>query len=248
MFTRKRKLPRTPLERLHDKLHGFNTVLHGCVIMILLGFAASAAGNVLHAISVDMPTSPIGVRIAIALAAPILLLFAFEAISRIPLPPSGMKWYSLRYWGTGLRILGMFSIATVTVVTSFRHQRSALETYAGDPLQALMLPGAVDAFMLVGSLSVLEIRIFIRNIEDKIAALENLDMTKQNEDGVPREKPLNGRQKISLAMMQLPHDATIKQIAAEAGTTLGYTGTVVSELRRARAQRANGTSAVPVNN
>lgn len=235
MFTRKRKLPRTPLERLQDKLNGFTTVLHGCVIMILLGFSASAAGNVLHAISVEQPGSPLGVRVAIALAAPILLLFAFEAISRIPLPPPGLKWYSLRYWGTGLRILGMFSIAMVTVVTSFRHQRSALETYAGDPLQALMLPGAVDAFMLVGSLSVLEIRIFIRNIEDKIAALENLDMTRQNEDvQVPQDKPLNGRQRIALAMMQLPHDASIRAIAAEAGTKENYTATVVSELRRAQ--------------
>lgn len=239
MFKRQRKLPRTPLERFQDKLNGFITVLHGCVIMILLGFAASAAGNVLHAISVKVSGSPLGVRIAIALAAPILLLFAFEAISRIPLPPGGLKWYSLRYWGTGLRILGMFSIALVTVVTSFRHQRSALEMYGGDPLQALMLPGAVDAFMLVGSLSVLEIRIFIRSLEDKIAALENLDTAKQNESvQVPQERPLNGRQRISLAMMQLPPDATAKEIAAEAGTTPTYTATVVSELRKA--QRANG--------
>ena len=235
MFTRKRKLPKTPLERLHDKLAGFVTVLHGCVIMILLGFTASAAGNVLHAVSVRVSGSPLGVRIAIALAAPILLLFAFEAISRIPLPPAGLKWYSLRYWGTGLRVLGMFAIAVVTVVTSFRHQRSALEMYGGDPLQALMLPGAVDAFMLVGSLSVLEIRIFIRSIEDKIAALENLDMAKQTDDiQAPQEKPLNGRQRIALAMMQLPHDATAKDISAEAGTTLAYTSTVVSELRRAQ--------------
>lgn len=242
MFKGKRKLPRTPLERLQDKLSSYTTVLHGCVVMILLGFAASAAGNVLHAISVEMADSPLGVRVAIALAAPILLLFAFEAISRIPLPPSGLKWYSLRYWGTGLRILGMFAIATVTVVTSFRHQRSALETYAGDYLQALMLPGAIDAFMLVGSLSVLEIRIFIRNLEDKIAALENLDMAKQTEDiRVPQEKPLNGRQRISLAMMQLSPEATAREIAAEAGTTLAYTSTVVSELRKA--QR---TSAVPL--
>lgn len=243
MFTRKRKLPRTPLERLHDKLQSFSTVLHGCVSMILLGFAASAAGNVLHAISVQVAGSPLGVRIAIALAAPILLLGAFEAISRIPLPPAGLKWYSLRYWGTGLRILGMFAIAVVTVVTSFRHQRSALETYGGDPLQALMLPGAVDAFMLVGSLSVLEIRIFIRNIEEKIAALENLDMAKQVEDvQVPQDKPLNGRQRIALAMMQLPHDATIREIAVEARTKENYTATVVSELRRAQ---RNGA---PVNN
>lgn len=242
MFKGKRKLPRTPLERVQDKLNGFISVLHGCVVMILLGFAASAAGNVLHAISVKVSGSPLGVRIAIALAAPILLLFAFEAISRIPLPPPKLKWYSLRYWGTGLRILGMFSIALVTVVTSFRHQRSALEMYGGDHLQALMLPGAVDAFMLVGSLSVLEIRIFIRNLEDKIAALENLDTAKQMDDiQVPREKPLNGRQRISLAMMQLPHDATAREIAVEAGTTLAYTSTVVSELRKA--QR---TSAVPL--
>lgn len=235
MFTRKRKLPRTPLERLHDKLHNYTMVLYGCMTMILLGFAASAGGNVLHAISVEVANAPTWIRVIIALAAPILLLGAFEALSRIPLPPAGLKWYSLRYIGTALRILGMFAIAVVTVVTSFRHQRSALETYAGDYLQAIMLPGAIDAFMLVGSLSVLEIRIFIRNIEDKIAALENLDMVKQTEDvQVPQDRPLNGRQRIALAMMQLPHDATAKEIAAEAGTTPAYTATVVSELKRAQ--------------
>lgn len=244
MFNRKRKLPRTPLERLQDKLNGFVKVLHGCVGMILLGFSASAAGNVLHALSVAVAGSPVGVRIAIALAAPILLLGAFEALSRIPLPPAGLKWYSLRYWGTGLRIAGMFAIAVVTVVTSFRHQRSALETYAADPLQAIMLPGAIDAFMLVGSLSILEIRIFIRNIEEKIAALENLATAKQTDDvQTPQEKPLNGRQRIALAMMRLPYDATIREIAAEADTKENYTATVVSELKKA--QRLNGASAVP---
>lgn len=244
MFQAKRKLPRTPLERLQDKLSNFTKVLWGCRTMILFGFIASAAGNILHATSKIVEGAPLSIRVAIALAAPILLLGAFEAISRIPLPPVGLKWYSLRYWSTGLRILGMFAIAMVTVVTSFRHQRSALETYGGDYLQALMLPGAIDAFMLVGSLSVLEVRIFIRNLEDKIAALENLDMAKQVEDfntQAPPEKPLNGRQRIALAMMQLPPDATAKEIAAEAQTTLAYTATVVSELRKA--QR---TSAVPV--
>jgi hypothetical protein len=42
-------------------------------------------------------------------------------------------------------------------------------------------------------------------------------------------------------MMQLPHDATAREIAAEAGTTLAYTSTVVSEIRKA--QRANGALA-----
>ena len=235
MFNSKRKLPRTPLERLQDKLHNYTMVLYGCIAMILLGFAASAGGNVLHATSVMVPGAPLWIRVIIALAAPILLLGAFEALSRIPLPPPGLKWYSLRYAGTVLRILGMFAIAVVTVVTSFRHQRSALDTYGGDHLQAIMLPGAIDAFMLVGSLSVLEIRIFIRNLEDKIAALENLDLAKQTDDvQVPQDKPLNGRQRIALAMMQLSHDATIREIAVEAGTKENYTATVVSELRRAQ--------------
>jgi hypothetical protein len=241
MFQRKRKLPRTPLERLQDKLHDFIMVLWACRGMILVGFSASAAGNVLHAISNQAPQDqPVGVRVAIALAAPIMLFGAFEAMSRIPLPPRGMPWYSLRYAGTFLRILGMNAIVTVTVVTSYRHQRSALELYGGDVLQAQMLPGAIDAFMLVGSLSVIEVMIFIRLTEDKIAALENLEMAKQKDNVVPQDRPLNGRQKIALAMMQLPHDATAREIAAEAGTTVPYTSTVVSEIRKAQRASNNG--------
>lgn len=228
-----RSLPKTPRERAQRKLDNFVHVLWACRAMILFGFTSSAAGNVLHAVSDQAPQDkPVVVRVAIALAAPTLLFGAFEALSRIPLPPTGLRWYSLRYWGTGLRILAMIAIATVTVVTSFRHQRSALEVYGGDALQAIMLPGAVDAFMLVGSLSVLEVQIFIRGMEEKIAAMD-LSTSAKDDVRVPQEKPLNGRERIAMHFMDMPW-ASAKEIATKAGVTENYASTVISELKKAQ--------------
>jgi hypothetical protein len=242
MLFKRKPLPKTPRERAQQKLDVFINVLWACRGMIIFGFVTSAGGNVLHAVSKAAVGQPLPIRIAIALLAPILLLGAFEAISRIPLPPAGLRWHSLRYWATGLRILAMFTIATVTVVTSFRHQRSALETYGGDHLQAIMLPGAIDAFMLVGSLSVLEVMIFIRNMEEKIAAMD-LSASAKEDAKVAPEKPLNGRERIAMAFMDMPW-ASVKDIATRAGTTEAYTATEVSKLKKT--QRATNGTGQPV--
>lgn len=229
-------LPKTPLERAQKKLRNYVQLLWSCRGMILFGFMTSAAGNVLHA---EQKPIPIG----LSLLAPALLLYAFEQLSRMPLPPAGMPWYSLRYWGTGLRILAMFAIATVTVIISYRHQSGAFLKYSGDQLAATLLPGAIDAFMLVGSLSVLEIMIFIRLMEDKIAAME-LSATAKEDVQVAPEKALTGRERIAMTYMDMPW-ASAKEIAAKAGTKEAYTSTVLSELRKAR-NNGNGTSAVTV--
>jgi hypothetical protein len=235
MFQAKTTVAKTPLERARKKLSNYVVLLWSCRSMILFGFLTSAGGNVLHAEHSPIP-------IGLSLLAPALLLFAFEMLSRMPLPPAGLRWYSLRYWGTGLRILAMFAIATVTVIISYRHQSAAFLKYGNDQLAATLLPGAIDAFMLVGSLSVLEIMIFIRAMEDKIAAIE-LSATPKEDATLPQEKPLTGRERIAMTYMDMPW-ASVKEIAAKAQVKENYAATVVSELRKAR--NGNGTSAVPV--
>jgi hypothetical protein len=224
-------VPRTPLERAQKKLKNYTHLLWSCRGMIIFGFVTSAAGNVLHAEHEPIP-------IGLSLLAPALLLYAFEQLSRMPLPPAGLPWYTLRYWGTGLRILAMFAIAGVTVIISYRHQSAAFLKYGNDELAATLLPGAIDAFMLVGSLSVLEIMIFIRIIEDRIAAIEMSDSAKDVDVPVVQEKPLTGREKIAMAFMDMPW-ASAKEIAAKAQVKENYAATVVSELKKARAN-ANG--------
>jgi hypothetical protein len=235
MFQQKIVLPKTPLERAQKKLRNLLALLWSCRGMIIFGFVTSAAGNVLHA-------EHNAISVGLALLAPALLLFAFEMLSRMPLPPAGLPWYSLRYWGTGLRIAAMFAIATVTVIISYRHQSGAFLKYGNDELAATLLPGAIDAFMLVGSLSVLEIMIFIRLLEDKIAAME-LSATAKEDVQVAPEKALTGRERIAMTYMDMPW-ASAREIAAKAGTKEAYTATVLSELRKAR--NGNGASAVPV--
>ncbi len=246
MLKKTRAIPRTSLERARDKLTNYIRLRWACRGMILFGFLTSAGGNVLHAEHAPIP-------IGLSLLAPGLLLFAFEMLSRIPLPPSGLKWYSLRYWGTGVRILAMVTIAAITVIISYRHQSAAFMKYGNDQMAATLLPGAIDAFMLVGSLSVLEIMIFIRGLEDKIAAMEMMDSGKVTEvpDTAPKPERVSKKERIATAMVEMPW-ASAKEIQAvlqTRGLTVneGYVANVMSELRKA--QRTNGHLAeVPATN
>lgn len=218
------------LDQITKKLHNLRHVLWACRGIVVLGFMTSAWGNVLSAQKGWVP-------VILSLVAPVILLAAFEVMSRIPFPDKGSGW--LRWAGTGLRLLAMGAIVVIMMITSYRHQYHAFYLYGGDHLQAQLLPGAIDAFMIVGSLSVIEVQIFIRKYEMQIAGLKDAKAAKEVVVDV-KEKPLNGRERIAVAVKEMPW-ASPKEIAIKAQVKEDYAANIMSQLRRAAA-RANGHS------
>lgn len=224
------------LQQLQKKLRNLVHVLWACRGIVALGFATSAGGNVLSAEKQPIP-------IGISLIAPVILLSAFEVMSRIPFPEKGAGW--LRWIATGIRLLAMVSIVIIMMVTSYRHQSHAFLMYGKDHLQAQWLPWAIDAFMIVGSLSVIEVQIFIRKYEMQIAGLRDAKAAKEKVLETPTDKQPNGRERIAIAVKEMPW-GTPKEVAARAQVKENYAATVMSELRRAAAKNGNGHQAEPV--
>lgn len=212
-----------------------------CRGVIALAGLSSVWANILHV------TVPSGPAIAFAAAPPLVVVVGWEMVSRIPIRENA-AWYlkTVRPTITGLIALGGAWL-------SYWHQRAAIERYnGGDVTNAAILPLLIDGLMIIASVSVYEINARIRAMEAKKAAFDEITkaaQAKAEQQVTQQEKPLNGKQRIALAMTTLAPWATVKEIAAEAKTTEAYTATVVSELRRA--QRTNGSNshvATPVAN
>jgi hypothetical protein len=210
------------LEQLQRKLRNLVHVLWACRGIVAFGFLTSAAGNVLSAEKHPIP-------IGIALVAPVILLMAFEVMSRIPFPEREAGW--LRWAGTFVRLLAMVSIVAIMMVTSYRHQSHAFLTYGKDQLQADWLPWAIDAFMIVGSLSVIEVQIFIRKYEMQIAGLTDAKNAREKAPEAPREKVLTKKERIAILLREQP-GATIEELAKLAQASPGYVSAIKAELKQ----------------
>ena len=203
-----------------------------CRFMIGATGIFSIWANVLHVLN---PTIP---AIIFAAAPPIVVLFGWEMVSRIPIREDA-RWYVrlVRPSITGALAFGGAWL-------SYWHQKDAIYRYnAGDLQNAMILPLLIDGLMIIASVSVYELNHRIRAMDAKQTAFDELTRAQQAKveaAAQPQEKPLTGKQRIALAMTTLPPWATIKEIAAEAQVKENYAGTVVSELRKA--QRTNGHS------
>ena len=224
------------LDQVKDKAKHLVWLLWANRSMIVVGYLVSATFNVLHA-----DHNPIS--IAIAIVSPSLLIFAFEIGSRIPMPKK-IGW--LRGVGIGVRILATVLIAGFTAWISYFHQRDSFFKWGNDVTQAAILPIAIDLFMIVGSVGVMEVNALVKETQSEVRELElritGLQSAKRAKEVLdePAAKPATGREKIAMALAEMPW-ATIKEIAARAGTKEGYTGTVVAEIRKS--QRSNGHTA-----
>lgn len=98
------------------------------------GAVLSVAANVAHA----QPTA--GARIAGA-AWPLLLLLAFEVLTRV-------RWRPSR-WRAAARYFGATAVAVVAAVMSYRHMAALLGRYGEDGFGAHLGPLAVDGLMVV---------------------------------------------------------------------------------------------------
>lgn len=208
------------LEQLKKKLRNLRHVLWACRGIVVLGFITSAWGNVLSAQKGWIP-------VILSLIAPVILLAAFEVMSRIPFPEKGAGW--LRWSGTGLRLAAMGAIVGIMMVTSYRHQFHAFLVYGGDHLQAKLLPGAIDAFMIVGSLSVIEVQIFLRKYELQIAGLLDAKALKEKPPVEAPAKPLSKKERILILLRERP-GATLEELASATGSSPSYVSAIKAEL------------------
>jgi len=204
------------LEKKLKDLLFLNKVSRGVMIF---GFLASAGGNVLHA-----RKTPIGV--AISLGAPVMLFLAFELVSRIPIRKEAHWLFKL------VRILATTAIAGIMAYISYRAQRDAFLEQTGDHATAILLPGAIDAFMVVGSVSLIELGIQIRNIEAyMMGSAIKTTVVKPKEDVPPPKKEEPSKKERIAAILARSPDLDVKEIAKLADSSYNYAHSIVSQLR-----------------
>lgn len=205
---------------LEKKLHDLLFLNKLSRVVMTIGFLASAGGNVLHA-----RKTPIG--ITISLAAPVMLFLAFELVSRIPIRKEAHWLFK------STRIIATGSIATIMAIISYRAQRQAFHEQTGDTLTATLLPGAIDALMVVGSISLIELGIQIRNLEAYMAgAAIKTTVAKPKDEAVPPMKvaELSKKERIAAIVARSP-DLDVREIAKLADSSYNYAHSIVAQLR-----------------
>jgi len=218
------------LERLQKKLKHLQWLLWANRSMVVVGYLVSATFNVLHA-ELNF------FSILIAIVSPSLLLISFEVGSRIPIPekPGVLRWI-----GIGVRIGATVCIAGVTAYVSYFHQKDAFLRWGHDETQAFLLPGAIDAFMITGSVGVMEVQSQMRDLEVKVDGLKDARATRERVvDVVPTEKKLTKRERIHILLRERP-EATVDELARLAEASPGYVATVKSELKNKPVPTFNG--------
>lgn len=199
-----------------QKLEMFYKLRTMCRSIMIFGFTASAGGNVLHA-------QKTMVGIVVALAAPTFLAFAFEILSRIPLRKETS-------WAVKAgRISGASVIAAISAYNSFFHQRDALlDLNPSDIAQAWTLPIAVDALMIVGSVSLIELAVQIRELE---AWIEGGKLITSKPPTQKPARPVSKKEIVTKAWRDNPNLST-KDLATRLGVSYNYAHTVVTELKK----------------
>lgn len=209
----KKERDNSPMSRKLQKLIWLRHVSRG---VMTFGFLASAGGNILHA-----EKNFIG--IILAMLPPTILALAFELVSRVPIRKDG-RWFS-----KALRVGATGAIAAIMATLSYFHQRDAIYSATnGDQLTAYLLPASVDALMVVGSVTLIELGIQIDDLEAAIAGIA-VKVAKPVER--KPEAPLSGKARVAQAWSRWPQ-LPIKELAEKAGVSYNYAHSVISELRR----------------
>lgn len=218
MFRKKKEeeTKKDPLVKKLDELLGLRHFARGVNVATLL---ASAGGNVLHATKTFT-------GITLSLLAPILLMLAFELLSRIPIRKGT--------WGTyawlAVRIGATAGIATITAWISYFHQRDGILRETGDVSMARLLPAAIDFLMIVSAGSLIELNIQIRDMEAIIAGTAK-KATAPSTPAPKKGKPEDQKAATIAQIWARSPQLSVKQIASLADTSYNYTHKIVSKLK-----------------
>ena len=189
------------------------------LVLTILGLGGSAAGNVLNA----RPTGP---AIAIALGPPVLFFLAFEVASRNPLARDRHKGFKVLLYGV------LSFLAFLMALNSFFHQRDAFYRETGDHLTSQTLPIAIDCFMLVCSILVLEIEAQIRDIKSRLSTGKKMDEAERDLPAAkpPQEPKVTGKEKVAMFLAQYPQ-ADVDELVRKTGLSNNYVSTLVKQMR-----------------
>lgn len=217
MFTKKKGGDqKDPLVKKLDELLGLRHFARSVNVGTLI---ASAGGNLLHATK-----TPVGM--GLSLLAPVLLMFAFELLSRIPIRRGG--------WATSLwlvvRILATAGIASITAWISYFHQRDGIFRETGDLSMARLLPAAIDFLMIVSAGSLIELNIQIRDMEAIIAGTAK-KATAPSTPVARKGKPEDQKAATIAQIWARSPQLSVKQIASLADTSYNYTHKIVAKLK-----------------
>lgn len=211
----------TLLEQKLNRLQFLRIISRGIMI---LGFVASAGGNVLHG-------GKTPVQILISLAAPVILMGAFELVSRIPLPKH-------RHWfPKTMRVLATAGIATMSAYISYFAQRDAIYSQTSNHAQAYLLPLAVDFLMVVGSISLIELELQIMEIEVSMDASRAKQQAAALTEppALKSERAPNGRERFARALAKAPelshNPSGLRELAQMADISYNYAFTLLKELK-----------------
>jgi len=189
-------------------------LLWACRAVVLAAAGFSIWANVLHA-------KPGTVPVLFAAAPPLIVIGAWELVSRIPILKD-RPWY--RRW---VRPIVTFGLAAGAAYLSYRHQRSAVLRYTEDWQAATILPGLIDGLMIIASVSVFELNDRIAELE---AAATGLAIRLPKSE--PKPATILKKKELVAQLLSKHPDWTIKQIAKTANASEGYTANLVGELRK----------------
>lgn len=123
---------------------------------LLIGLGISVGANVAFA------RHELGPRLS-ASTAPILVVLAAGILERVPLATA--KW-----WQRCLASGGLVFVVVAAFITSYQHQHALLRSYGNPELSASLLPLAVDALILMASVSLAVIAERRRQLEAEAVA------------------------------------------------------------------------------
>lgn len=118
------------------------------LVTVLAGIAASVVMNVLHA-PANLPAR------FVATIPPLAVFGALELISRIP---------SSSQWLTRARVFGAALVAAGAAAISYAQQRAAVHELGFPMWEAMIWPAIIDGFMVVASVSLVEVVRKIREL------------------------------------------------------------------------------------
>lgn len=200
------------------KLYKLHWLRHLSRAVMAFGFLASAGGNVLHA-----QKSPVG--ITLAMLPPTILFLAFEMVSRVPIRKEA-RWHT-----KVLRLSATSAIATIMALLSYFHQRDAIFAATdGDQLAAYLLPGSVDALMIVGSVTLIELAIQIEDLEARIEG--NAVRVSKPAQVAPKAETTSAKKANIAQLWRRYPDLSIKELAVKAGTSYEYARSIIAELKK----------------
>ncbi len=222
---------------MDKKLRGFYNLRWACRGIILSATLISVWANVLN--SEKDPAA-----IVIHIFPPIFVFGGFEIISRVPLRKEA-HWV-MRF----ARPLGALVITGISAWLSYWNQNAAFYRKTHDADTALLLPMAIDGFMLVASVTLIELNIRIEVLEAyadaaKVSTHKPKDPKDSEIPPKPADRKPSKKERIAEILARSP-ELKDQEIANVVQASAGYVYNIRRELEALKLEDVVFADPVPV--